>query len=162
MKNHEIGSTTAGAGTSIDARVQRNVVQINLHFFVPCLDVFFPLENLKVEIWLVRDGSSPDLYKNGATWPDFVFITSSLTSRGDLPLGFFLPTTRSSLRHWFLKMILLSFVTLSLAFSAPVALAGSVQLSGLQVPQSAATDKAAVVDIFTRSYQAYRYFLLPF
>lgn len=97
MKNHGIGSTTAGAETAIDVRVQRNVVQINLHFFVPCLDVFFPLENLKAEIWLVRYGSSPDLYKNGATWLDFVFITSSLTSRGNLPYTRLYPSYHSLL-----------------------------------------------------------------
>lgn len=56
-------------------------------------------------------------------------------------------------------MIVSSFVTLALAFSAPGALAGPVQRPGIRLPRSAAENKAAVVDIFKRSYNAYRWVL---
>ena len=45
---------------------------------------------------------------------------------------------------------------LGLASVAVLAHAGSVQLPGLTVPPSAATDRASVVRIFNESYNAYR------
>lgn len=53
-------------------------------------------------------------------------------------------------------MILTPLAALALAFFPSGILAGSVQLPNIQLPSSAAANKAAVVDIFTRSYDGYR------
>ena len=55
------------------------------------------------------------------------------------------------------KMIVSPLVALALAISAISAFAGPVQKPDIRLPRSAAANKAAVVDIFTRSYDAYRY-----
>lgn len=52
------------------------------------------------------------------------------------------------------KMIVSPLVALALAISV---FAGPVQKPDIRLPRSAAANKAAVVDIFTRSYDAYRY-----
>lgn len=55
-------------------------------------------------------------------------------------------------------MIISPFVALALTVTAPGALAGPVQKPGIRLPPSAAANKAAVVDIFTRSYESYKEF----
>lgn len=48
------------------------------------------------------------------------------------------------------------FVALGLAFLPSGILAGSAQKPNIELPNSAAANKAAVVDIFTKSYEGYR------
>lgn len=47
-------------------------------------------------------------------------------------------------------------MTIGLVSTPAAVMAGSVQLPGLTVPASAATDRALVVQIFNESYGAYR------
>lgn len=49
------------------------------------------------------------------------------------------------------------FVALGLAFLPSGILAGSAQKPNIELPNSAAANKAAVVDIFTKSYEGYRW-----
>jgi mannosyl-oligosaccharide alpha-1,2-mannosidase len=53
-------------------------------------------------------------------------------------------------------MILAPVIALALTLFPSGTLAGSVQAPNIRLPNSAAANKAAVVDIFTRSYEAYR------
>jgi len=53
-------------------------------------------------------------------------------------------------------MVVSPVVALTLALSATSAFAGPVQMPNIRLPKSAAVNKAAVVDIFTRSYTAYK------
>ena len=53
-------------------------------------------------------------------------------------------------------MWLACLLTVGLVFMPAAVKAGSVQLPGLTVPASAATDRALVVQIFNESYGAYR------
>lgn len=53
-------------------------------------------------------------------------------------------------------MWLLCLITIGLVSTPVTVKAGSVQLPGLTVPDSAATDRALVVQIFNESYGAYR------
>lgn len=58
-------------------------------------------------------------------------------------------------RHFFtVTLVLLGAL---LATSAVPAYAKPIQLTNLQLPESAAAHKQAVVDIFTKSYNAYTY-----
>lgn len=59
-------------------------------------------------------------------------------------------------------MLVWHLVPLALAVTAPGAIAANVQKPDIELPSSAAANKAAVVDIFTRSYDAYKWVLLSF
>jgi mannosyl-oligosaccharide alpha-1,2-mannosidase len=52
----------------------------------------------------------------------------------------------TSFRRWFLAALAASAVS-----------AGQVQKSGLQLPASAGTHQAKVLDVFVKSYEAYQY-----
>ena len=58
---------------------------------------------------------------------------------------------------WSQKMIVSPVLALALSLSATSAFAGPVQKPDIRLPSSAAMNKAAVVDIFTRSYNAYKW-----
>lgn len=83
---------------------------------------------------------------------------SCLLLTKDFSIGYSICSILSNFGRLVLEnMIVSPVVALALvALSATSAFGGPVQKPNIRLPRSAAANKAAVVDIFTRSYNAYK------